>query len=242
MSDLQKYKLFIGTPMYGSQCHGIYLHSVLSLINLCNQMGIQTGISYLCNESLLQRSRNYVVDEFLRSGFTHLLFLDSDIHFDSKDVITLLSFDKEVIGVPYSMHHIDWNRIVHLVQKGNLSSEEAELLAGNLDYPKEVLQTEHSLVETDILTTGFLLLQRQVFEKLQVAYPEYYYLPDHVGTDHFGGERRIQLFFSVEIDPTTNQLMTEYEFFCQSWKKIGGKIFLCPLMTLHHIGLHTYEI
>jgi hypothetical protein len=183
-----------------------------------------------------------VVDEFLRSGFTHLLFLDSDIQFDPNDVITLLSLDQEIVGVPYSAHHIDWNRIVHLVQKGHLSPEESELLAGNLDYPKEVMQKQPCLVETDILTTGFLLLQRQVFEKLQVAYPEYYYRPDHVGTDHFGGERRIQLFFSVEIDPTTNQLMTEYEFFCQSWKKIGGKIFLCPWMVLHHLGLHSYEI
>jgi len=49
-----------------------------------------------------------LVDEFLRSGFTHLLFIDADIHFDPRDVIALLALDKDVIGAPYPKKSIKW--------------------------------------------------------------------------------------------------------------------------------------
>lgn len=239
-------KLFIGTPMYGSKCHGVYLHSVLSLINLCHRIGIQTSVCYLCNESLLQRSRNYVVDNFLRTDFTHLLFIDSDIEFCPEDVITLLSLNQDVVGAPYSTKEIDWNIISHIVKKNeNISPQKLSSLAGHWVYEVKnpcIKLDPDAVIETNVLTTGFLLIKRHVFEKLQVIYPEYYYRPDHVGIQHFGGERYIQLFFSVEIDPITQQLTTEYEFFCRLWKNIGGKIYIYPWIILNHIGIHTYEI
>jgi hypothetical protein len=61
--------------------------------------GVETKFSFLFNESLITRARNYLVDEFLRSGFTHLLFIDSDIHYSPQDVLALLALDKDVIGV-----------------------------------------------------------------------------------------------------------------------------------------------
>lgn len=244
--DLKNKKLLIGTPMYASKCHGGYLHSVLSLLTLCRQIGVQCAVSFICNESLLQRSRNYVVDEFLRSGFTHLIFIDTDIHFKPEDVIALLLLDKDVIGASYSLKEISWNNIIHAVQKNNkIPINHLERIAGHipLEEDKEkiqVIQQNFDLVETDKLTTGFMMIKRQVFEKLQIVYPEYYYRPDHIGTQHFGGQRKIQMFFSVEIDADTHELTTEYEFFCKLWRNIDGKIYKCPWMVLTHVGLHSF--
>ena len=116
VEDLRKNKLFVATPMYGGNCLGMYAKSCLDLQGLCTQYGIEVRFSFIFNESLITRARNYLVDEFLRSGFTHLLFLDSDIHFDPRDVIALLALDKDVIGAPYPKKSIKWPAIIQAVQ------------------------------------------------------------------------------------------------------------------------------
>ena len=98
--DLQKKKLFVATPMYGGMNHGLYMKACLDLQGMLFQYGVSTKFSFLFNESLITRARNYLVDEFLnRSDCTHMLFLDSDIHFNPQDVIAMLALDKDVIGV-----------------------------------------------------------------------------------------------------------------------------------------------
>jgi len=72
VDDLKKHKLFIATPMYGGMAHGLYIKSCLDLQAQMNKYGVETKFSFLFNESLITRARNYLVDEFLRSEFTHL--------------------------------------------------------------------------------------------------------------------------------------------------------------------------
>lgn len=236
---LQGKKLFVGTPMYGSKCQGAYLRSILSLLYLCNALQIPVGVSTISNESLVQRSRNYIVDEFIRSDFTHLMFIDTDIVFNPEYVIAMLTLDQDVVGVPYTSKQINWNTIVDAVRQ-DVSSDHLCRIAGNLSLNKEQMDMEKDLIETDTIMMGFTMIKRQVLDKLRVAYPENYYRPDHVGTPHFDGIRNIQLFFSVEVDESSQKLLSEYEFFCQSWKAIGGKIYSCPWMVLSHIGLHDF--
>lgn len=231
---LGQVRLMVGTPMYAMKCHGAYLSSILSLFQLCHQVGVRIVFSSICNESLLQRSRNYIMDEFLRSGFTHLLFVDSDIQFHPKHVLTLLMQDKDIVGAHYTHKTIDWARLA----RSGLPAEKLPLLAGNLAYPEGMV--DGGLVETNLLPTGFMLLKRQVLEKIQVAFPEHYYKPDHNLMTSFNGTRYIQMFFNSEIDEDTQELVSEYEFLCRNWRKIGGKIHTCPWMALTHIGPYTY--
>lgn len=239
LENLKHVRLMIGTPVYGLRCHGAYLQSILSLLRLCGMLGIQMGVSSICSESLLQRSRNYVVDEFLRSGFTHLMFIDTDICFQPEHVIALLMLDKDVIGAPYpEKQKIEWETIVQTIQNGNCLEEDLPRVAGDLVFDKHT--DPSNLVEVDVIKPGFMLVKRQVFDKLQLAYPENYYRPDHIGTTHFDGIRNIQMFFSVEIDPHTRKLLTEYEYFCKLWRNMGGHIHMCPWMVLTHIGPYMY--
>jgi hypothetical protein len=77
-----------------------------------SKYGIETKFSFLFNESLITRARNYLVDEFLRSGYTHMMFIDSDIHFNPQDIIALLALDKDVVGGPYPKKSINWKNII----------------------------------------------------------------------------------------------------------------------------------
>jgi hypothetical protein len=44
----------------------------------------------LGHEPLIPRARSFLADEFLRSDASHLFFIDADIGFDPKAVITML--------------------------------------------------------------------------------------------------------------------------------------------------------
>jgi len=117
VEQLRKYKLFVATPMYGGMCLGMYMKACLDLQGMCAQYGMEIRFSFIFNESLITRARNYLVDEFLRSGYTHLLFLDADIHFDPKDVIALLAIDKDIIGAPYPKKSIKWNAAIAAMKR-----------------------------------------------------------------------------------------------------------------------------
>lgn len=226
----------IATPMYGMRCHGPYLRSVIALRQLSAEHGVEVAFSAMCNESLLQRSRNYLADQFLRSGYTHLLFLDADIAFRPEDVLGMLRADKGIIGAAYSNNRVDWAGVARAVRCG-LSGVDLARVSGQSD----VLPSGKDVLEADTLKTGFVLIRRDVLEKLIVAYPEHFYKPDHPGMAHFDGTRRIQMFYSLEIDPLTRELVSEYEFFCRCWKRIGGKLYLLPTATPAHIGTcHAY--
>jgi len=82
IEKLRARKLFVAAPMYGGQCAGMFARSIADLSALCTHYGIQVRFYFLFNESLITRARNYCADEFMRSGDTHMMFIDSDIGFN----------------------------------------------------------------------------------------------------------------------------------------------------------------
>ena len=106
INELKTRKIFVATPMYGGMCGGQYCKSTADLASLGTRYGIDISFFYLFNESLITRARNYLVDEFLRSDKTHLMFIDSDIGFDPQDVLALAALadpksDKDIVCGPY---------------------------------------------------------------------------------------------------------------------------------------------
>ena len=252
IEDLKKNKLFIATPMYGGMAHGMYVKSSLDLQSLMFQYGVETRFSFLFNESLITRARNYLVDEFLRSDCTHMLFIDSDIHYNPKDVMAMLALDKDVIGGPYPKKAINWTNIaLGARQHPDMPAHELETLVG--DYVFNVVQGTKQFSVTEPLEvmeigTGYMMIKRDVFKKMEEAYPQLRYRPDHVGQAHFDGSRYIHAYFDTIIDTVdsatgggSDRYLSEDYMFCQLWRKIGGQIYLCPWMKTQHIGTYPFS-
>ena len=204
IEKLKKHKLFIATPMYGGQCYGLYTKAALDLQTVMSKYGIQTKFSFLFNESLITRARNYLVDEFLRTDFTHMMFIDSDIHFNPQDIIALLALDKEVVGGPYPKKSINWKNIISAARNHpDLPTDEIKKLVG--EYVFNVVKGTKQFKVTEPLEvmeigTGHMMIKREVFEKLAKAYPSIQYKPDHVGQANFDGSRYIHAYFDTIID------------------------------------------
>jgi hypothetical protein len=208
IDELRKNKLFVATPMYGGMNHGLYMKSSLDLQAVMSRYGVDTKFSFLFNESLITRARNYLVDEFLRSECTHLLFIDSDIHYDPRDVIALMALDKDVIGAPYPKKSINWGNIAAAARKHpNMEARELETLVG--EYVFNVVKGTSQFQVTEPLEvmeigTGFMMVKREVFTKFAEAYPHLRYKPDHVGQANFDGSRYIHAYFDTVIDKGYN--------------------------------------
>lgn len=248
-NELRKRKLFVATPMFGEKCYGAYSQSMLGLQRLFDRMGIDITIGVISNDSLIMRARNYLVDEFLRSGYTHMIFIDADIEFDPKDVLVLFALDKDIAGGPYPKKAIDWTQISRAVKMfPDLDPGELKNLTGNHVFnSSSIIEKIDEVNDVLEIGTGFMMIKREVFLKMRKAYPSLRYKPDHIGTRFFDGSRYIHAYFHCIIDTKdslvgggTDRYLSEDYTFCQLWKKIGGKIYLCPWMVLKHIGNHAY--
>lgn len=209
--ELKKCKLFVATPCYGGNCNASYAKSMIELGILCQQYGINLFVYYLSNESLVQRARNYCADEFMRSDCTHLMFIDSDIGFNAKNVIDLLGLclynktDYNIIGAPYPKKTIAWDKIKLAVDKGYADKDPnvLEKFVGDyvINIGKEKVQFKaDEPLEVMEIGTGFMMIPRDTLVKYQEAYPEYSYKPDHVRSENFDGKREITAFFDCTID------------------------------------------
>jgi len=251
LEDLRKNKLFVATPMYGGMNHGLYMKSCLDLQTVMIKYGIDVKFSFLFNESLITRARNYLVDEFLRTDYTHLMFIDSDIHFDPNDIVALMALDKDVIGGPYPKKSINWGNIADTARRNpDLNPRELENLVGeyvfNVVKGTEQFQVSEPLQVMEI-GTGHMMIKRHVFDKMAEAFPQIRYKPDHVGQEHFDGSRYIHAYFDTVIDTVdsytgggSDRYLSEDYMFCQMWRKLGGQVWLCPWMRTQHIGTYAF--
>lgn len=257
IEELRKRKLFVSSPLFGGQCYGSYTRSLMDLALTFAHYGIQFQVHFIMNESLIQRARNYGAAEFLDSDCTHMMFIDADVSFKPEDVLALLALsspDSEygVIGGPYPKKVISWEKVKRACDAGVADANPNELEKYVGDYvfnpkiadgvkPGDAIQVRLDRpLEVSELGTGFMLIRRDVLEQYAAAYPEKRYLPDHARTAKFDGSREITAFFDCEIDPDSKRYLSEDYLFCRNVWKMGGKVWLCPWMSLQHTGTYTF--
>lgn len=187
---LKARKLFVGTPMYGGQCYAEFAFSIAQLSKLCAELGISLRLHFLVNESLVMRARNAIVDEFLRSGDSHLLFVDADMGFDPRDAIYLLAMQDpdpavdahDVVAAPYPLKVLAWDNIARAVRMGAADADPSMLekyasrivMAPTGDGAVDLQRP----IEANAAGTGFLMVRRATFERVRAAHPGLAYTPD----------------------------------------------------------------
>ena len=255
IEELRKNRIMVCTPMYGGMCSGMYAKACCDLATLSTKYQMDLKYFYLFNESLIPRARNYLVDEFMRSEYTHLMFIDADIHFDPNDVLALAALDKDIIGGPYPKKCIAWEKVRNAVDTG-LADEAPNILEQYTgDYVFNPVENTNQIklsepVEVLEIGTGFMMITRKVFDDFREAFPQFTYRPDHNRSEHFAGDRMIHAYFDTVIDSkaylgdisdNSERYLSEDYFFCQFVRKLGYQIFLCPWMKLGHMGTYVFS-
>jgi hypothetical protein len=116
--------------------------------------GIQSALLILQGNCHVDDARNSIVRDFLESDCTDLVFLDSDVTWEPKDLVQLCSRDQDIVGgvYPYRREGGE-NMPVRLMEGG---------------------EVHDGLREVEGLPTGFMKIRRHVLETMAAEAPWYF--------------------------------------------------------------------
>jgi len=245
--DLQKQfaatRVHIATPCYGGMINAQYVTSLLQTVHVLRSFNVDVVINFIRNEALVTRGRNTLVAKFMYdTDATHLFFIDADIEWSAESVLRLIAHDKDVIGGAYPMKTINWDAINHAAAKGKTELQNfASTYVLNFMENEQDLVKDQDVVEVKDLGTGFLMIKRNVIERLQSAMPElkyrnqpYLQKGEEIGEFCYG-------LFDTMVDPETDYYLSEDYAFCRRFQSIGGQIHVDRQIELNHIGSYQFE-
>jgi hypothetical protein len=200
--------LWIAVPCYSGEVKAETAAALAGATAALTMVGITASIDIGIGCPYLDHARNMLVTKFLRSDATDLLFVDADVAFRAEAAVLIAKQTRPYVAGIYRKKSDNWDWPV--------SFDSDELRADG-----------DGLVEASMVPTGFLRLNRTVFDHMPCAS----YTDDagklwsgyfHCGVmnGHYGGE-----------DPK----------FAADWRKLGGRIFIMPELVFSHIGRKAWE-
>ncbi|MBR7618108.1 hypothetical protein JKL49_01800 [Phenylobacterium sp. 20VBR1] len=236
----QAASIFLATPCYGGLAHIHFMRSVLDLQAACAARGVGLTVELGGGDALITRARAAMADKFLKSGASHLLFVDADIGFKPEQVFRLLDADRDLVGGVYPIKSIDWTKVRQAAADGK-----RDLMAASVGYVVRFIPTPDSRVEVDddgfgpvaYIGTGFMLIKRAVVEQVAAAHPE---LKARLGDTSGGGTSHATMIFETFIEAETGEHLSEDYAFCRRWRDLGGQVFADFQTRLTHVGHAAY--
>lgn len=234
-------KLFIPILCYNHTCHTAYMMSLFQLILALKEQKIDASFYPITFESLISRGRNAAVAHFMSSeDYTHLLFIDSDIEFKPEDVFRLIMANKPVISAGYPQKWLHTGKMEQVFSQKPVQENPLELCTIHSTHLFPYDQEIGEIMTAKYCTTGFLLIQREVIQKMMDAYPERQYKNDIDGYMS-ADSRYFYDLFTVEVNKDTKKYESEDYGFSRLWTSIGGEIHIATNISLKHYGWYGFS-
>jgi hypothetical protein len=226
--------LYIATPCFGGVVYQRYMQAVCVLMQHCAANGVGITVDMIGHDPLLTRARNTLVARFMdHQNATHLLFVDSDIGFEVRQIQRFLAFDRDVMAGMYPMKADIWDdAALDRVRAGEPCDTAAYQFAGT---PTQPLRRSGAFVAADFAGTGFMMIKREAIARLFTAYPQLRYRGAHNTHPAYVSPHQYALF-DCTIDEESNEYISEDYAFCLRWRKIGGEIWLDTEGRMLHVG------
>jgi hypothetical protein len=216
---LRTTRVHICMPCYGGQLTESTFMSYIKWSNTARQLGLDWTVETMTNESLISRARNTLTAKFLNTKeSTHLMFIDADIGWEPWHLLVMLDAQKDVIGGLYPMKSLPVKWCVNGI-------------------PGVVEDPNSSLVEVSKTGTGFLLMKRDVFEKLN-AHPAVRAFANDIGLP-----RELDPYMKTYFDTAVREgrYYSEDWTFCENWRDLGGQVWVDKRVLLRHTGTYVFD-
>jgi hypothetical protein len=240
---IQQWNVFFALPCYDSHVTEPFMMSLMQALMYYKDIGLKYSVCTI-SDSLINRARNNLVAKFMGDpNFTHIMFIDVDLQFDKQSILKLLWHDKDIMTASYPIKEVNWDKVKEGAQKDLDPSKLMEYgsrYVVHLTKPGETqLNIQNGAIECFEAGTGFMLIKRQVFEKMFKKYKKLKYKDDTSALKGDEVENAYALFNSY-VDDDGRFLSEDYGF-CRYWQKMGGKVWVDPSIDLVHFGRIRYS-
>ena len=215
---LRTTRVHICMPCYGGMLTESTFMSYIKWANTARQLGLEWTMETMTNESLISRARNTLVAKFLNSPqSTHLMFVDADIGWEPWHLLVLLNRDVDVIGGLYPMKALPIKWVVNGFDGAETGPD--------------------GLQEVSKTGTGFMLVKRHVFEKLN-QHPAVKPFNNDIGLPK-ELDQHLKTYYDTAV--RENRYYSEDWTFCENWRDLGGKIWVDKRVLLKHTGTYVFD-
>jgi hypothetical protein len=244
------YRLCIASGFYEVKDYAPQMVCLWEAFKGLTVMGIHHTYMQLCGDSYVDRCKNSLVHEFLKSDFTHLMIIDSDETWDFEGFARLVRASlqgHEIVAGLYPCKN-NWEFY------GGYHKEEDGFIVGYEDG-------DIRLLEMQIVPGGFIIYAREAFERTRPLLDSY--------VDAQSTELHLECFrCNVEIPGLRRHTRDELEnmerpqlvdlvlanqqggrkggrtgediYFQNRFKEAGGTIWCEPNITMGHFGVKEW--
>jgi len=215
-------KILIATPCYHAEVSLNFMASLLYQTPKLTAVGHTVQFIFTAGDAV-NRQRNHLIAEFLKTDCTHLLFVDSDTGFNGEDINRMLAAGVPVVGVNYPKREYFWQQAGGETV-GDLRNS---LLRGSVVTYADPQAVVSGMVPCAYIGMGVALIDRDVFTVL---------IHQKRVQPLIAGQHR---FFAFEV-VNGEDLGEDYNF-CNLCRQAGFKVYYDPAATASHMGWHEFK-
>ena len=139
-----------------------------------------------------------------------------------------------------------WDKGIEVIEKGRIKTAEDLRTKAFYRFPMRVpddknIKIDNHVIEVTHSPTGFMLIKREVFDKMKKHYPEKEIYQDTLINGKLQKTKEMWNFFDTLHNPEDKTYLGEDFAFCKIWKEAGGKCYAYVNDEITHVGEHSYS-
>lgn len=205
--------VYFGIPSYDGKLHWTTVAGLANTARVCGEKKIGYALDVIPGDAFISKARNVIVQRFMASGCTDLLFVDADVGFDVEGVMKLCQAEPPIVMGLYQQKIMKQTRFPAL------------LFDPIIRHP-----SDPNLIKLQYGPAGFMRVRREVFEAFEKKWPNDYYhnTGEHPVFDHFPAGRFGNHFIGEDMQ------------FCNKAHEAGFDIWAMQGIKLKHSGDATW--
>lgn len=174
--------------------HSMFTYSLVQMIQWSHSSNQIVSV-FMDTGTIISRQRQSLAQNALANGFTHILWLDSDMTFPPNTCELLLAHNKEIVACNYSTRTLPKKGVAYK-QFGDWNSD------------TEVIQSANRLEEVDAVGMGCMLVKSSIFDNLALPWFDISWneqFNDFLGEDFYFCTKCKTKGYKIYIDTHTSQ-------------------------------------
>lgn len=216
MADAEQRHVWFAIPAYTGQVHLATMRCIITDMLALAQRGDKVTIFDESGNAMIGDCRALIVEQFLASDATDLVFIDSDVSWEAGALVRLVDHPVDFVAGIYPQRR---DPIAYCVQ----------WLQEHQDLP---FDPKTGLIEVMGVPAGFMRMRRAMLERMIEQYTDTAFYcevaPNQTAHALFDPGRIGKLKFGEDYS------------FCKRWRDIGGQVWIDPEIRMGHCGYKTF--